>query len=101
MSTLSAFLDERLRVDGATRLDDINAPPWWEDGVTVAVDEATYMEYLEMFPPRYIHGTLFAFGEGSGGFTLIWEQDRRYFVHQLSLDDTETFCRLSGAALHQ
>ena len=54
MSTLSAFLDERLRVDGATRLDDINAPPWWEDGVTVAVDEATYMEYLEMLPPRYI-----------------------------------------------
>ena len=101
MSALSEFLNERLRVEGAKQLDDADIPPWWEDGVTVAIDEATYTEYLEMLPPRYIHGTLFAFGEGAGDFTLFWEQDRRYFAHQLSTDDTTAFCRLSGTALHQ
>ena len=59
-----------------------------------------YLEYLDLLPPRYMNGNLFAFGEGAGNFILFWVEDRRYFAHQLSADDTETFCRSSRVSLH-
>jgi len=46
-------------------------------------------------------GDLFAFGEGAGNFVLFWMQSQRYFAHQLSIEDTETFCQLSGVLLSQ
>ena len=101
MSDLSKFLDERLCVDNVKRQCDSDSPPWWEDGVTVEIDEGTYFRFLDLLPPRYVRGDLFAFGEGSGQFTLFWSQAGRYFAHQLSIDDTETFCRLTHVALHQ
>lgn len=100
MSELSNFLRERLRIENAKPFTDDDSPPWWEAGVTVEVDESTYFQYLDHLPPRYINGNLFAFGEGAGNFTLFWVEDRRYFAHQLSADDTETFCRLSRVSLH-
>ena len=101
MSALSEFLNERLRIDDATVFDDADSAPWWEDGMTVEIDESTYLQYLELLPPRFMQGSLFAFGEGSGNFTLFWQQDGRHFAHQLSMPDTDTFCRLSGMTLHQ
>jgi hypothetical protein len=93
-------MNDRLRVDGARPFDDPDTPPWWEEGVTVAVDEATYVKHLELLPPRFMRGTMFAFGEGAGNFTLFWQQGQQYFAHPLSLDDTLAFCRLSGTSLH-
>jgi hypothetical protein len=99
MSELSNFLRGRLRIEKATPVGD-DSPPWWEEGVTVEVDESMYFEYLDLLPPRYINGNLFAFGEGAGNFILFWMVARRYFAHQLSAEDTETFCRLSRVSLH-
>ena len=99
MSELSNFLRDRLRVETATPVGD-DSPPWWEEGVTVEVDESMYFEYLDLLPPRYMNGNLFAFGEGAGNFILFWVDASRYFAHQLSANDTETFCRLSHVALH-
>ncbi len=101
MSGLSEFLNERLRIENVEHFNHSESPPWWQEGVTVEIDESTYYEYLEILPPRYMNGDLFAFGEGAGNFVLFWMQARRYFVHQLSIDDTETFCRMSGVLLHQ
>lgn len=101
MSALSTFLNERLRIHDARTLTDAETPPWFEDSVTVEIDESTYMQYLDLLPPRFMRGSLFAFGEGAGNFTLFWQQDGRNFAHQLSLTDTESFCRLSGVPLHQ
>lgn len=101
MSTLTQFLNERLNVDNAKPFDDPNQPPWWEEGVTVVIDEATYMERLEILPPRYMSGLLFAFGEGAGSFTLFWQAGKGYFAHALSMDDTEVFCRLSNTRRHE
>ena len=101
MSELSNFLTERLRVDHAQPTNDPDSPPWWEEGVTIEIDETKYFEYLDLLPPRYMAGDLFAFGEGAGNFILFWMEDRRYFTHQLSVEDTETFCRLTRVALHQ
>jgi len=101
MSELNDFLKKRLRVDDVRSMADDDSPPWWQEGITVEVDESTYYDYLDLLPPRYMSGSLFAFGEGSGNFALFWMQDKKYFVHQLSLDDTETFCRLTRVVIHQ
>ena len=101
MSTLSEFLNDRLRIEDAKVFDAADSPLWWDDSVTVEIDGETYLQYLEVLPPRFMRGSLFTFGEGSGNFTLFWQQDRRHFAHQLSLADTETFCLLSGTRLQQ
>lgn len=100
MSELSKFLNQRLCINDAVS-DNPDSPPWWEEGVTVEIDEAKYYEYLNLLPPRYMNGDLFAFGEGTGNFILFWVEVRRYFAHQLSVADTETFCRVARVALHQ
>ena len=101
MSTLRQFLSERLRAEDAKRLDAPDQPPWLEEGVTAIVDEAVYMHHLEVLPPRYMSGLLFAYGEGAGNFTLFWQEGERYFAHALSMDDTELFCTLSRTRLHE
>ena len=63
MSVLSKFLSERLRIDDAKVFDAADSPPWWDDSVTVEIDESTYFCYLELLPPRFMRGSLFVFGE--------------------------------------
>jgi len=101
MSELNTFLAQRMRIDDVQPLDDESSPPWWEAGVSSEVDEETYYRYLEMLPPRYMHGSLFAFAEGANSFLLMWGVGRRYFAHQLSVDDTEQFCQLTGVSIYQ
>ena len=101
MSTLSEFLNDRLRIEDAKVFDAADSPLWWDDSVTVEIDGETYLQYLELLPPRFMRGSLFTFGEGSGNFTLFWQQDERHFARQLSRPDTDTFCQLSGTRLHQ
>ncbi len=101
MSDLSNFLRQRLQIENAKPFHNDDSPPWWEAGVTVEIEESTYDQYLDLLPPRYLSGNLFAFGEGAGNFILFWMETRRYFAHQLSVDDTETFCRLSRVPLNQ
>lgn len=100
MSDFSEFLRDRLRTDEAEQFGSDEAAPWWEDGVTVEIDEPNYYRYLDMLPPRFMSGDLFAFGEGAGNFVLFWNEGSRYFAHQLSLEDTKTFCSLARVRLH-
>lgn len=100
MSGLNDFLRTRLKTDDAEPFTAESSPPWWQEGVTTEIDSAKYFEYLDLLPPRYMNGDLFAFGEGSGNFTLFFTEDKRYFAHQLSLEDTEAFCRLARVPLH-
>lgn len=100
MTSLNEFLNSRLRSQDA-QPNSADSPPWWEEGVTAEIDEATYYRYLDMLPPRYMNGDLFAFGEGAGNFLLFWQEADQYYAHQLSLADTETFCSLSRVPLHQ
>ena len=100
MSKLGQFYDERLKVTNALHEDDEQSPPWWEEGTTVEIKEETYNERLDLLPPRYIDGNLFAFGEGAGSFSIFWQQGKKFYVHHLSLDDTEEFCQLARVPLH-
>lgn len=66
------------------------------------VVETTADEYdflLDVLPPRWMSGTYFAFAEGIAPFRLLWRHRGRYFSRQLTLEETQKFCRLSGASL--
>lgn len=97
-STLRDFI--RLLTSEPARPLDAD-PPWFENGVTCEVTEATYFEFLEMLPPRWMRGSMFAFGEGCGPFRLFWQRAGKHFGRELTTDETERFCQLSGAVLHQ
>jgi hypothetical protein len=100
MSQLSQFLDTHLKVEGALHENDEHCPPWWDEGTTVEIKEQTYYEKLDMLPPRYMDGNLFAYGEGAGSFSLFWSQSGKFYVHHLTQADTEVFCQLARVALH-
>lgn len=66
------------------------------------VVETTADEYeflLDVLPPRWMSGRYFAFAEGIAPFRLLWRHRGRYFSRQLTLEETQNFCRLSGASL--
>ena len=96
--TLSSFLNDRLTVDGVPHEDDEHSPPAWEPGTTIQVKEETYYAYLDLLPPRFLDGNLFAFGEGCGAWSMFWIQDGSFYLHHLSEADTETFRQLAGLA---
>ncbi len=67
---------------------------------TVAeIDEETYWYFLEVLPPKYMRGHLFAFAEGAEALRLFWQKGQCYFCRQLTNDETTTFCRLAGIPL--
>jgi hypothetical protein len=101
MSELSSFLRQRLCCDHAERFDSIESPPWWQEGIPTEIDEVTYFHYLEILPPRYLRGSLFACAEGASSFCLFWRQEGHFFVLQLSENDTNEFCRLTNSVVHQ
>ena len=100
MSKLGHFFNERLKVTDAFHEDDEQSPPWWEEGSTMQISEETYYERLDLLPPRYMDGSLFAYGEGAGSFSIFWQQNAKFYVHHLTQADTETFCQLAGLAQH-
>ena len=75
-------------------------PPWFEPGQVCEIDKKTYWYFLELLPPRWMHGNWFAFGEGAGRFRLFWEIQDAYFARELTDDETRTFCGLSGVSLY-
>lgn len=56
----------------------------------------TYWYFLEVLPPKYQRGNLFAFAEGAEALRLFWQKGKRYFCRQLTLDETQEFCRIAG-----
>ena len=54
MSELNDFLKKLLRVDDVKSMADDDSPPWWQEGVTVEVDESTYYD-LFGFASTAIH----------------------------------------------
>ena len=68
-------------------------------GRIAEVDEDTYYHFLEVLPPHYQRGSLYAFAEGAEAFRLFWTRDGRNFCRQLTWDETQVFCRLARIPL--
>jgi len=71
------------------------------EGRIVEVLEETYDYFLDVLPPRYMQGNLFAFAEGYDRFLLFWRAAGKYLARQLSDDETKVFCRLTGSSQSQ
>src|SRR5438876_1048900 len=69
-------------------------------GRIAEVTEEHYDYWLEVLPPKYMSGSLFAFAEGAEALRLFWQDaDGRYWMRQLTWEETTTFCRLAGISL--
>lgn len=64
-----------------------------------SIDEETYWYFLEVLPPKYQRGNLFAFAEGAEPLRLFWQRGDAYFCRQLTWDETKEFCRLACISL--
>ena len=80
--TLADFFHEHLRTVDGEPCESIS----WTQETTDHIDQATYDEKLEILPPRWMSGNTFAFGEGSGPFSVFWQHQHHYFVRHLSDD---------------
>ena len=56
-------------------VDCDSVSPWFEPGVNSEISEETFFYFLELLPPRWMNGSMFTFGEGSGLFRLFWQRD--------------------------
>ena len=59
------------------------------------VTEDDYFYWLEVLPPKYQRGSLFAFAEGAEALRIFWHKGEAYFCRQLTWDETKEFCRLA------
>lgn len=72
-------------------LDRISVP-----GRINEIGEGTYWYFLEVLPPKLFNGNQFCFAEGDEPLRLFWRQHGRYFCRQLTREETENVCDLSG-----
>lgn len=66
----------------------------------VRINEETWWYFLEVLPPRWMSGSAFMFCEGYDRFRLFWQRSDQYFSRQLTEEQTETFCQMTGASRH-
>lgn len=85
----------------AVAIDCDSVPPWFEPAVNIEISEEAFFYFLELLPPRWMNGSVFAFGEGSGPFRLFWQCEGRFYGRELTEQETVRFCELSSTALHQ
>ena len=60
------------------------------------IDEETFFYFLEVLPPKFQSGGMFAFAEGAEELRLFWRSAEQHFCRQLTWDETKTFCSLAG-----
>ena len=68
-------------------------------GTIAEIEEETYWYFLEVLPPKYQRGNLFAFAEGAEALRIFWQKGDAYFCRQLTWDETTDFCRLARISL--
>ena len=64
-------------------------------GRIATIDGETYGYFLEVLPPKYQRGSLFAFAEGAEALRMFWQKGDACFCRQLTWDETVGFCRLA------
>ena len=97
--TLGDFVAQVQQAETIPRADNEE----WKDminrislpGKIAAIDAETYWYFLEVLPPKYQRGNLFAFAEGAEALRLFWQRGEQYFCRQLTWDETKQFCALA------
>jgi hypothetical protein len=60
------------------------------------INDDTYFYFLDVLPPKWFNGNLFAFGEGQEPLRLYCRNYPQYFCRQLTEDQTDQFCQTVG-----
>lgn len=68
-------------------------------GRIAEIDEETWSYFLDVLPPKFQRGNLFAFAEGAEAIRLFWQQGQRFFCRPLTWDETKQFCSLARIPL--
>lgn len=77
-----------------TRVERISIP-----GPIAEVTEEDFFYWLDVLPPKYQRGSLFAFAEGAEPLRIFWRRGGQHFCRQLTWDETKEFCRLARIPL--
>ena len=64
-------------------------------GAIAAIDVETFFYLLEVLPPKFQQGSLFAFAEGVEPLRVFWRKGDAHFCLALTWDETQEFCRLA------
>ena len=67
-------------------------------GLAAEIDEEIYDWFLDCLPPKW-QGHGFAFAEGAESLRYFWKHDGRFFVRQLTWEETKAFCQAAGIPL--
>ena len=98
-TTLGEYVAQLQQADVISRPEDEDWPALIArisiPGRIAATDEETYWYFLEVLPPKYQRGNLFAFAEGAEALRIFWQKADAYFCRQLTWDETTDFCRLA------
>src|SRR3954451_20687206 len=62
------------------------------------VPKDVYFFFLEVLPPHFLWGSLFAFAEGQEPIKLFARVGKGYACRQLTWEETLTFCSLAGVS---
>ena len=92
--TVAEHLPRPESEDWKALIDRISIP-----GKIADIDEETFWYFLEVLPPKYQRGGLFAFAEGAEALRVFWQKGDCYFCRQLTWDETTNFSRLARISL--
>jgi hypothetical protein len=102
-TTLAEFVAQHQQADVTPRPEGEDWPALIAristHGQIAAIDEETFWYFLEVLPPKYQRGGLFAFAEGAEALRLFWRKGDCHFCRQLTWDETTDFCRLARISL--
>ena len=102
-TTLGEYVAQLQQADVIPRPEDEDWPALISrismPGQIAAIDAETYWYFLEVLPPKYQRGNLFAFAEGAEALRLFWQKGEHYFCRQLTWAETTDFCRLARISL--
>ena len=74
-------------------------PPWFEQGVTVVVDESIYDHFQSIGRPRACGDGWFVVGHGVGPFRIFWRSESNLLARELTEQETRRFGELCGVSL--
>lgn len=82
--------------DWAVHIQHIIVP-----GRVAVINEEEWDYWLDVLPPKWMHGGHFCFAEGAEAFRLFWydRPSKQHVCRQLTWDETVKFCRLAGISL--
>ena len=77
-------------------LNDVESPPWFQEGCIHQIDRTVYAYHADSKNVRWSDGHKFMFAVDSNAFQFFWFEDEACFGRQLTESETFRFCQLTN-----